>query len=347
MTANRGALARVHAPGRRNGRIKPVLLDERQRLLVRRHAGARLRRAGIPDLAEFEPHGLTWADLNARERDISRIARGIADSITEEMPPEHMRDLEGAFDALMLAIDEIGTEKNARTELGDRRPRGEGGSPRRPIGEAAEARCDGGGTRRLDEPEVTVGLRPEQRMSQWAMERGVEHHAGLTLGRYLRSMVLGARNDVERRALTEGTDSAGGYTVPEILSAQLIDLLRARTIAIRAGARTVPLTSDFNSVSKVATDPVPAWRAEAAAVAESDPTFDRITFMARSLAVLVKVSRELLDDSLNLETELPRVLAAAMAVELDRVAFFGSGTPPEPTGIVNVTGIGEATNARR
>ena len=127
--------------------------------------------------------------------------------------------------------------------------------------------------------------------------------------------------------------------MPDILSGELIDLMRANLVSVQAGARTVPLTSDVNHVAKVASDPVPAWRAEEAAVAESDPTFARVTFEPKSLAVLIKVSRELLEDSLNLETALPEVIAAAMAREVDRVSLFGSGSGSEPEGLANVAGI--------
>jgi len=215
---------------------------------------------------------------------------------------------------------------------------------RRPNGTSLAIRGD---SRRITsglEEHETHALKPEQRFADWVREhRGVEDH-DLALGDYLRAMVLGAKTDAEKRALSEGTDSAGGFTVPEILSAQLIDLLRARTVAIQAGARTVPLTSDTNHVARLLTDPVPAWRSEAGAVAESDPTFGRITFSPKSLAVLIKASRELLEDSLNIRTELPRVIAGAMAVELDRVALFGSGSDPEPTGLTNVSGINEITH---
>ena len=74
-------------------------------------------------------------------------------------------------------------------------------------------------------------------------------------------------------ALSEGTDSAGGYTVPTVLSAQLIDMLRADSVVMAAGAQSVPMARDNLSFAKVASDPVPAFRAEAAAIAESDPTF--------------------------------------------------------------------------
>lgn len=159
-------------------------------------------------------------------------------------------------------------------------------------------------------------------------------------GQYVRAMVLGPQNDAERRALSEGTDSAGGYTVPDILSADLIDRLRKRATLMRAGATTINLTSDKQFIARIATDAVPAWRAENAAVAESDPTFDRVEFTARALAVLIKVSRELLEDSVNINEAISKVFTGSMALELDRVGLVGSGTPPEPRGIANTSGVG-------
>jgi HK97 family phage major capsid protein len=56
--------------------------------------------------------------------------------------------------------------------------------------------------------------------------------------------------------------------------------------------------------------------------------------------VQIDISAELMADSLNLGTSLPDMLSAAMALELDRVALIGSGTPPEPQGIAGTSGIG-------
>ena len=191
------------------------------------------------------------------------------------------------------------------------------------------------------EGDVVFALTPEQRFTTWAQAKsGGEEYRGLSVGQYLRSMVIGGKTDMERRALSEGSDSAGGYTVPDILSATLIDLARAQSVVMQAGAQTVPLTSDTNNFAKLLTDPVPAWRAEGGSVAESDPTFGLVQMIPRSLAVQTKLSVELMEDSLNLTTELPRVLAAAMAVELDRVALLGTGTAPQPCGIANTSGIG-------
>lgn len=189
-----------------------------------------------------------------------------------------------------------------------------------------------------DSPERQWALTPQQRSTTWARARSDDDLRGLSIGQFLRAAVIGAETDLERRALSIGTDSAGGYTVPTILSAQLIDALRAQSVVIAAGSRTVPLEGK-TAVAKLLTDPVPAWRAENAAVNESDPTFGQVIFDPKSLAVMTKVSFELMDDSVNIGTELPRVMAAALAKELDRVALLGSGTAPEPRGVANLSGV--------
>lgn len=159
------------------------------------------------------------------------------------------------------------------------------------------------------------------------------------IGEYIAAMVSGTNNPAIRNALSEGTDSAGGYTVPKHLMAQLFDRMRAKTVVVKAGAVTIPLDTQQTTIARLASDPVAGWRAENALVTESDPTFEGVQFVARSLAVLVKVSRELLDDSLNINQALANAFAGSMAVEVDRVSLFGSGTAPEPRGIANTPNV--------
>ena len=118
--------------------------------------------------------------------------------------------------------------------------------------------------------------------------------------------------------------------------------MRAQNRAIQAGAQTIMLTTPETSIVRLESDPVAAWRVENSAVNESGPTFGRIEFSAKSLAVLVKTSKELLRDSLNVESMLESSLAAAMAAELDRAVLYGNGGiegKPEPIGIANTVGI--------
>lgn len=191
--------------------------------------------------------------------------------------------------------------------------------------------------------ERTVALTREQHVTDWSRARGriKNDYEGLSLGGYLRSLVIGPQSEVEHRALSEGTLSAGGYTVPEILAVELIDRFRARATVMRAGATTIPLDSNKQYIARLTGDPVASWRNESAAIGSSDPTFDRVAFTARSLAAQVIASRELLEDTVNIETALDNALTQAMALEVDRVALRGSGVAPEPQGLRTLAGVSE------
>ncbi|MCA6271058.1 MAG: phage major capsid protein, partial [Phenylobacterium sp.] len=160
-----------------------------------------------------------------------------------------------------------------------------------------------------------------------------------TVGGLLQAMLTGAKTPDIRAALSEGTDSAGGFSIPLTVLPQFIDRLRARTQFIQAGAQTVMLDGMRTRIMRIAADPVPTWRAENAAVNESDPTFDAIDMVPKSLACLVKVSVELLQDSVNVAAALEQALTGALSVELDRACLFGSGAAQQPAGLFNQAGI--------
>ena len=152
----------------------------------------------------------------------------------------------------------------------------------------------------------------------------------LSLGGIMRSLVTGPRTKEERASLAEGADATGGVSVPDITLARFVDKLRARTVCIRAGAQTLPLTSDKTTIARTATDPVCAWRSEAGPIAESDPAFEGIVFTARSLAVYFKAPREVLEDSVNIEAALEASLLGALSVELDESRLKGPAHRPSP-----------------
>lgn len=168
-------------------------------------------------------------------------------------------------------------------------------------------------------------------------------YRGMTFGDHVRALAVGPRNEDEKRALSEGTASEGGYTVPAPLAAEFIDRLRAKSCAIRAGARTVPMTSNSLAIARLDTDPTVTWRLENALIDASDPTFSRVLLEAKAVAGIVKVSRELLADSVNVSEMLSNAFAQQMALELDRVAIWGDGTDDGPIGITGTSGINEVS----
>lgn len=163
--------------------------------------------------------------------------------------------------------------------------------------------------------------------------------AGVSFGGFLRALYLGPQNDVERRAMAEASVGTGGAMVPTPLAAGIIDLLRAKSVAFRAGVRTVPMDSQTLRFARLIADPVGSWRAEGAPIAEDQPAFDQVTLTAKSWALITKVSRELLEDGANTDAVLREVFAASAALALDRAILFGTGAANQPLGIANTPGI--------
>jgi HK97 family phage major capsid protein len=192
---------------------------------------------------------------------------------------------------------------------------------------------------------VTFG--PEQRdgVSAWAKARYPGEFAEqLSLSKYLRGITTGNWRgaEAEHRALSEGSSTAGQTLVPTPLASGIIDKARAQTRVLSAGGRTVPMDAQTLKIARITGDPSPAWRSEAGPIAESNSTFDVVTLTAQSMAFYVKASRELVEDASagnGVDAILQDQFAAVVALELDRAALIGTGTAPEPRGVVNQTGV--------
>ena len=89
-----------------------------------------------------------------------------------------------------------------------------------------------------------------------------------------------------------------------------------------------------------ATRPAATAIAEATAITPLDPTFSSLTLKSQKVAVLTKVSRELLTDSgIDLVSFLGRSLGTALGIKVNGLLTVGTGTV-EPNGIMNAAGSG-------
>jgi HK97 family phage major capsid protein len=93
-------------------------------------------------------------------------------------------------------------------------------------------------------------------------------------------------------------------------------------------------------MGRVSGDPTAYWRAESAAVTESNVTFEKLTLTSKVCAVLVQSSIEFLEDAVDGGEVIQNAIGQALGLELDRTAIHGSGSGAEPEGILNVSGIG-------
>jgi HK97 family phage major capsid protein len=147
-------------------------------------------------------------------------------------------------------------------------------------------------------------------------------------------------------ALSAGTDTAGGFSVPSRLMPGILGAMVPVSSLMQAGAGMVMLEDGAKTFTTAAVNTIPtaAWRAEAGALATSDPAFRAVVATPRSLAFQFKISRELLADGQGITEALYMAIAQSFAKELDRVGLRGTGTAPEPRGVLNTSGIQAVTN---
>jgi len=180
--------------------------------------------------------------------------------------------------------------------------------------------------------------------SHYATRQGGGEDIGLI--DFVRGAARMKTTEAASRALSVGTDSAGGYTVPVATMPGVLEALTPASSLIQAGVGILPLGEGAKSYNFAALDALPtaAWRAENGVVSESAPTFKNIAVTPHDLSFMVKMSRELLADSPNAEQALQVAIGQAMAIELDRAGLLGSGTAPEPRGLKNTSGIQTVTS---
>lgn len=191
-----------------------------------------------------------------------------------------------------------------------------------------------------------VMLRNDQKIADYLREKGrggEELGEKLSLGKFLRGMATGDWKNAggEQRAVNLGTIAGGGALVPEILSAQLIDLARAKSVAMRAGVVTVPCETEQTHIARLTGEPSGEWHTELGSLSDEDLTFDRVTFTAKTATVLVKASHEVLADSRNLEQVISQEFAKLMALKMDRAILIGNALTgqSEPQGIINTLDV--------
>lgn len=143
-----------------------------------------------------------------------------------------------------------------------------------------------------------------------------------------------------QNALQIGTDSEGGYLVPDEFEATLIEALEEENI-FRQLAKVITTSSGDRKIPVVASKGSASWVDEEGAIPESDDAFTQVSIGAYKLATMIKVSEELLNDSIfNLESYIAREFARRIGTKEEEAFFIGNGSG-KPTGIFNATGGAE------
>lgn len=141
-------------------------------------------------------------------------------------------------------------------------------------------------------------------------------------------------------ALQVGVESEGGYLAPDEYQRTLIEALEEQNI-FRQLAHVISTSSGDRKIPVVASKGTASWIDEEAAYPESDDSFGQVSIGAYKLATMLKVSEELLNDSVfDLPSYIAREFARRIGAAEEEAFFTGNGTG-KPTGVLNATGGAE------
>ena len=164
-----------------------------------------------------------------------------------------------------------------------------------------------------------------------------------TFGEFLATVKHNPTDARLKAGLVEGTDTAGGFTVPDEFSRQILMRALEEAVIRRGGAFTIPMSSDTLNIPKVTDSAhtstlfggvVAYWTEEQGGKTLSQPTFGQIKLIAKKLTGYTYASDELLDDNaIGLEAMLMRMFGEAVAWYEDDAFINGSGVG-QPLGIL-------------
>ena len=142
--------------------------------------------------------------------------------------------------------------------------------------------------------------------------------------------------DVEN-ALQVGTDSEGGYLVPDEFEHTLVEALEEENF-FRSIATVIRTSSGDRKIPVAATKGTASWIDEEGAYPESDDSFGQVSIGAYKVATMLKVSDELLNDSVfDLEAYISKEFGRRIGAKEEEAFFTGDGKG-KPTGIFNAAG---------
>ena len=140
-----------------------------------------------------------------------------------------------------------------------------------------------------------------------------------------------------RNDLQIGTDSEGGYLVPDEFERKLIEALQEENI-FRQMATVIKTSTGDRKIPIVTAKGEAVWMDEEEQYTLSDDAFGQASLSAYKLGTAIKISEELLNDSVfDLPSYIAREFARRIGAKEEEAFFVGDGKG-KPTGIFNATG---------
>lgn len=137
-----------------------------------------------------------------------------------------------------------------------------------------------------------------------------------------------------KAAMQEGTDSEGGYVVPNDFYARIVEKRDELSFARAAGARVIRTTLSTVDIPTEANSSSFSFIAEEGAYGQSEPTLGQVQVTVYKAGFLVKISEELLaDQAANLDGFLTQHIGFQLGLHENLYVLSGTGSS-QPQGVL-------------
>jgi len=179
-------------------------------------------------------------------------------------------------------------------------------------------------------------------------EKEVEVPKGQTLARILRALAAGKGDPIRAaawaekqwkdsnvaKALAAGDATAGGFLVPEAMSAEIIELLRPMSVVRRMNPIVIPMDTGTLRLPTISGGANASYVGENVNITKTEPTFGQVVLTFKKLAALVPISNDLLRmPTVGADTIVRDDLVAAIAEREDLAFIRDNGTADTPKGL--------------
>lgn len=155
-------------------------------------------------------------------------------------------------------------------------------------------------------------------------------------------LIRNNHEEPERRTtMVAGTANVGGNAISTDLSTDVIPFLDPQLQVEALGATVLTGLVGNVDIPKQTGISTAVWASEIAAATETNPTIGLVQLRAKRLTAFTPISKTLmLQNSFSVEQMVRRDLNRAIRIAWDKAAINGTGSSNQPTGILNLAGIG-------